>query len=207
MWEFSSRDNSLRWRWSKQSSLLMILFTSNALTFLFRLQNAYYNGWMCSHYCSNILTFALDGTIIHKILNAPGSWHDSNIAERLYQKLIHNTPLGYHIISDTAFPWCTNWLNYQIVAPMKNGDGVLANPCEYSKLKSRFIFPIEAAIACSWPWFLSRSHWTHCATPSGAMPICPHQSNTVCLPGSWTGMQHSGSLFPLDAFPWNWTIL
>ncbi|KNE94317.1 hypothetical protein PSTG_12342 [Puccinia striiformis f. sp. tritici PST-78] len=35
--------------------------------------NAYYNGWTCSHYCSNILTFAPDGSIIHAILNAPGS--------------------------------------------------------------------------------------------------------------------------------------
>ena len=73
-----------------------------------RLQNAYYNGWTCAHYCSSILSFAPDGTIMHAILNAPGLWHDSNIAERLYHKLVHHTPPGFRIISDTAFPRCTN---------------------------------------------------------------------------------------------------
>ncbi|ETN15081.1 hypothetical protein PPTG_07282 [Phytophthora nicotianae INRA-310] len=28
------------------------------------IQNAYYNGWACSHYCSNVLAFATDGNII-----------------------------------------------------------------------------------------------------------------------------------------------
>jgi hypothetical protein len=63
--------------------------------FASRLQNAFYNGWTCSHYCSNILTFAPNGTIIHAIINAPGLWHDSNIEERLYQKLMTDTLLGY----------------------------------------------------------------------------------------------------------------
>ncbi|OAV94231.1 hypothetical protein PTTG_00610 [Puccinia triticina 1-1 BBBD Race 1] len=58
-------------------------------------KNAYYNGWTCSHYCSNIITFAPDGTIIHAILNAPGLWHDSNIAQRLYKKLMDDTPAHY----------------------------------------------------------------------------------------------------------------
>ncbi|PLW06729.1 hypothetical protein PCANC_27666 [Puccinia coronata f. sp. avenae] len=63
------------------------------------LQNAFYNGWTCSHYCSNILTFAPNGTIIHAIINAPGLWHDSNIEERLYQKLMTDTPLGIFQLS------------------------------------------------------------------------------------------------------------
>ena len=80
------------------------LKVSDMRLFASRLQNAYYNGWTCSHYCSNILTFAPDGTIIHAILNAPGSWHDLNIAKRLYQMLMTNTPVDYCIINETASP-------------------------------------------------------------------------------------------------------
>ncbi|KNZ59140.1 uncharacterized protein VP01_1796g6 [Puccinia sorghi] len=51
-------------------------------------------------------------TVIHVILNVPGSWHDLNISERLYSKLMDETPPGYQIISDTVFPQCTSWLDY-----------------------------------------------------------------------------------------------
>ncbi|KAA8892538.1 hypothetical protein FN846DRAFT_915360 [Sphaerosporella brunnea] len=44
------------------------------------LQNAYYNGWCASHFTSNIFVFALDGTLIHATLNAPGSWHDAAVS-------------------------------------------------------------------------------------------------------------------------------
>ncbi|KAA1082932.1 hypothetical protein PGT21_020714 [Puccinia graminis f. sp. tritici] len=59
------------------------------------IQNAYYNGWTCSHYCSCILAFASDGTIMHAILNAPGSWHNSTIAEPIYDQLLYHTPPDY----------------------------------------------------------------------------------------------------------------
>ena len=118
--------------------------------FASRLQNAYYNRWTCSHYCSNILTFAPDGTIIHAILNAPGSWHDSNIAKRLYQMLMTNTPVGYQIISNTAFPRCTNCLDYRIMAPMKRGDWVPDNPREFAQLKKRNTQLVSARQAAEW---------------------------------------------------------
>lgn len=47
-------------------------------------QNAYYTGWMCLSYCSNIIKFVPNGSIIKPIINTPGSWHDSNIADCLY---------------------------------------------------------------------------------------------------------------------------
>ena len=117
---------------------------------LFSLQNAYYNGWTCAHYCSNILTFAPDGSIIHAILNAPGSWHDSNIADRLYSKLLNNTPDGYRIISDTAFPRCTSRLNYRILVPMKKGDRLPQCPREYARLKILNKQLVSAQQAAEW---------------------------------------------------------
>ncbi|PLW15589.1 hypothetical protein PCASD_21778 [Puccinia coronata f. sp. avenae] len=85
-------------------------------------QNAYYNGWTCSHYCSCNLTFAPDGTIIYSILNAPGSWHDAAIAAPLYNQLVYNTPQGYWILSDTAFPRKAKHMDQRILAPVKRGD-------------------------------------------------------------------------------------
>ncbi|KAL7748219.1 hypothetical protein RI367_006405 [Sorochytrium milnesiophthora] len=51
------------------------------------IENAYYNGWTCAHYISNVLTFAPDGTIIHAVLNSPGSWHDAAVSRPLFALL------------------------------------------------------------------------------------------------------------------------
>ena len=79
--------------------------------------------------------FAPDGTIINAILIALGSWHNSNIAERVYNKLMFETPPEYQIVSNTAFPRCTNCLDYQIVAPKKKGDQLPESPTAFSWLK------------------------------------------------------------------------
>ena len=67
-------------------------------------QNAYYNGWLCSHFINNIFVFGPNGAILHCVLNCPGSWHDAVVAQPLYQHLIHCTPNPYYIIADAAFP-------------------------------------------------------------------------------------------------------
>ena len=51
-------------------------------------QLRYYNGWKCEHYVNCAFTFSVDGKIRIAVLNAPGNFHDSNIADYgLYQKL------------------------------------------------------------------------------------------------------------------------
>ncbi|KAA1077710.1 hypothetical protein PGT21_017098 [Puccinia graminis f. sp. tritici] len=69
-----------------------------------------------------ILAFAPDGTIMPAILNAPGLWHNSTIAEPLYNQLLHHTPPGYLVISNTAFPRKSARLQSRILAPVKRGD-------------------------------------------------------------------------------------
>ena len=44
-------------------------------------QNIYYNGWMHDHFVSCVFVFSVDGRIIRCIVNAPGSLHDSTLAE------------------------------------------------------------------------------------------------------------------------------
>ncbi len=52
-------------------------------------QNAYYNGWLHSHFIGYMLVFSPLGGVVACTLNAPGSWHDSYIAEngKFYDKL------------------------------------------------------------------------------------------------------------------------
>jgi hypothetical protein len=52
-------------------------------------QNAYYNGRLHSHFVGYIFVFAPSRVIVRCTVNAPGSWHDSYIAESggLYETL------------------------------------------------------------------------------------------------------------------------
>ncbi|CDO68934.1 hypothetical protein BN946_scf185000.g77 [Trametes cinnabarina] len=68
------------------------------------IENATYNGWLHDHFVSNILTFCPKGTLLHAVLNAPGSWHDSHVARDLYDLLLTKTPPGYYLVADTACP-------------------------------------------------------------------------------------------------------
>jgi len=67
-------------------------------------QNAFYNGFKCSCNVACVIVFGPDGCILYAKFNAPGSWHDSNVAAELFNILIYNTPRGWAILGDTAFP-------------------------------------------------------------------------------------------------------
>ena len=113
-------------------------------------KNAYYNSWTCLHYCSCILAFGSDGRIIYLILNAPSSWHDSAIVTPLYQQLLDNTPSGYCILSDTAFPCKYSCLQQQIMALVKQGDWLPASPWSFSQLKVMNDQIVSAWQAAKW---------------------------------------------------------
>jgi hypothetical protein len=69
-------------------------------------QNAYYNGWLHDHFVGCVFAFAPSGLVIACTVNAPGSWHDSFIAENggLYAKLesVYDTTGGKAAV-DSAF--------------------------------------------------------------------------------------------------------
>jgi DDE superfamily endonuclease len=52
-------------------------------------QSMYYNGWKHDHFITNVLVFSIDGRMIATVMNAPGSLHDSTLAEwgGIYRKL------------------------------------------------------------------------------------------------------------------------
>jgi len=53
------------------------------------MQNMFYNGWKHDRFVGNAMVFVPDGTIVACECNAPGSMHDSQIAEtaKIYSKL------------------------------------------------------------------------------------------------------------------------
>ena len=54
-------------------------------------------------------------------LNVPGSWHDSYVAHPIYKKLCLQTPEGYYLMTNTAFPCGSDKIAGRIKAPMKDG--------------------------------------------------------------------------------------
>lgn len=51
-------------------------------------QNQYYNGWQGATYINNVFVFAPDGRIRICLINAPGTWHDSTMADYgVYEKV------------------------------------------------------------------------------------------------------------------------
>lgn len=63
-------------------------------------------------------------------LNAPGSWHDSRVAQPIYEKLRTQTPSGYYLVADTAFPRGTNQISGRIQAPIKAGQRITGDAQE-----------------------------------------------------------------------------
>jgi hypothetical protein len=70
------------------------------------------------------------GTIIAAKLNAPGSWHDSRVARPIYEKLRSQTPDGFYLVTDTAFPRGAAQIEGKICAPIKTGQTVRGTTTE-----------------------------------------------------------------------------
>ncbi|EUC62819.1 DDE family endonuclease [Rhizoctonia solani AG-3 Rhs1AP] len=93
-------------------------------------QNANYNGWLHSHVVSNVIVFSPDGTIMTAVINAPGSWHDSNVARPIYGLLREKTPNGFFLIADSAFPRLGVGESQKIKVPLKKNAVIPGNEHE-----------------------------------------------------------------------------
>ena len=56
--------------------------------------------------------------------NCPGSWHDSRIAAGIYDQLDLETPEGFSLAADSAFPWGSRRLEGKILVPLQHGDSL-----------------------------------------------------------------------------------
>jgi hypothetical protein len=70
------------------------------------------------------------GVIIAANLNAPGSWHDSRTARPIYERLANDTPEGFYLVADAAFPLGAKNIEGRIHAPPKSGDRIKGTPTQ-----------------------------------------------------------------------------
>jgi hypothetical protein len=80
------------------------------------------------------------GTIISVNFNAPGSWHNARVAYPIYKQLLSDTPDGFYLISDTAFPHGAADIDGRIVAPMKSGQKFKGTQAE---IEEKYMFDRE----------------------------------------------------------------
>ena len=82
----------------------------------------------------------MEGVIIACNFNAPGSWHDSRVAQPIYEKLLKETPDGFYLVADTAFPRGTEEIEGRIMAPIKTGQRMCGTDEE---IEERFAYDRE----------------------------------------------------------------
>ena len=101
------------------------------------MENATYNGWLHSHFVSSVIVFSSKGASSSKFtqptltihtgeiiacrVNCPGSWHDSRVAAGIYEKLENETPDGFCLVADSAFPQGNDQVAGKIHVPLKAG--------------------------------------------------------------------------------------
>jgi hypothetical protein len=68
--------------------------------------------------------------IVGAHLNAPGSWHDSRVAQPIYRRLRDQTPAGFYLVADSAFPRGGPATQGCIKAPLKAGQQIEGTQAE-----------------------------------------------------------------------------
>ncbi len=131
-------------------------------------QNSQYNGWLHSHLITGVLCFGVDGTIIWRRHNCPGSWNDSDMSRGLHEKLMDTgvTDADCGLVSDSAFPALTNG---KIISPLKENelDGVDRRMHNISYSRSREITSLRQA--CEWGVGSVSKAWRQLDLP---LPLC-----------------------------------
>ncbi|KAG8726441.1 hypothetical protein FRC11_000128 [Ceratobasidium sp. 423] len=107
-------------------------------------QEAFFNGWLHAHVAGNVIVFAPDGTIIAARINTPGSWHDSRIALPIYNFLREQTPTGYYLIADSAFPQLTIMYKARELCRVEDENRVREEEVEVEKEDKKIKVPIKA---------------------------------------------------------------
>jgi len=94
------------------------------------IQGQHFNGWTHGHYITNLFVFSPDGRLIICLINAPGSVHDSTLAEwgGIYNKLeaIYNQTGGICCL-DSAFQ--ANEADYLIKSSNDEGNTDTPEQC------------------------------------------------------------------------------
>jgi hypothetical protein len=150
-------------------------------------ENATYNGWLHDHFISCVFVFSprgmhvlifdrvhgimvryFTGAIIACVLNAPGSWHDSDVAQAIYEKLRERTPNGFYLIADTAFPRNDEQVNGKIRAAPKAGDRYQGTPARIQAFQDFTVELTSSRQAAEWGMRDIQGSWGRLRLPLDA---------------------------------------
>ncbi|KAG2048889.1 hypothetical protein BDR06DRAFT_984583 [Suillus hirtellus] len=109
------------------------------------IENATYNSWLSKHFVSSVIAFSAEGIVIVARTNAFGSWHDSHLTSHIYTKLCLDTPPGYYIVADTAFPHGTTSIDGRICTPLKHGQVLCGSAAE---IEEHMVFNCQLLSYC-----------------------------------------------------------
>ena len=84
----------------------------------------YYNAWVDGTYVNSVFVFAPDGKIKMRVINVPGTFHDSTIAEYgLYEGMEEVFDrCGSRVVVDSAF--CLSGKDYLLKSSQNLGTGM-----------------------------------------------------------------------------------
>ena len=108
------------------------------------------------------------GEIIACRINCPGSWHDSRVAEGIYEKLEKETPNGFRLVADSAFPQGSDRVAGKICIPLKASQPL---PLDFYKRTHAIRF--------------SRAVLSYCQTAEWGMRELQALGANPCLPSGY----------------------
>lgn len=139
------------------------------------LQNVYWEGFTQENEVTNLFVWNLFGECIHAAVNFPGSWHDSKIVEAsgLYSpRLTRDTPSGFEVLCDSAFPSYGTSLQGKVVRARKANE--LGPSSDVSK--SFYLSAVDTLFERAMPSERQSAEWGVRAMK------CPFKRMTVSLP-------------------------
>jgi hypothetical protein len=99
------------------------------------------------------------------VVNAPGSWHDSNVARPIYALLREKTPNGFFLIADSAFPRLGAGDAQKIKVPLKSGARIRGTRQEIERIKQESMEVTIARQAVEWGMRALQGCWSRLYMP------------------------------------------
>lgn len=145
-------------------------------------QNAFYSFTKSRTVINNVFCFTPDGCICHATINAPGSWHDANLAasgEGLYNKLLNNTPFPYKIVADQGF--VDKRLSAKIACPLKDGQLLHGSLSQMRRQVGLHKYYTTVRQAAEWGMRGLKSSFGRLTVPLTTNTTIRHQLIRICV--------------------------
>jgi hypothetical protein len=145
-------------------------------------QTAYYSFTKSRTVVNNVLCFTPDGCMCHATINAPGSWHDSNLAstaDGLYHKLKYSTPSPYKCVVDQGF--IDSSVSTKVACPLRDGQRITGTPDDISMMLAQHKHYTTVRQAAEWGMRAWKSSFARLTVPLPVDQTKRHRLLHVCV--------------------------